>query len=551
MSENSFLAVIEESIHKHGELPALTDYKGKTFYYKDFAEEIDKLHVIFNLAGIKKGDKIALCGRNSSRWAISFFAVLSYGGVVVSILHEFDKASIEHILNHSDSVMFFTDQAIWNNLKKENTPQLKTVLSLDNFDVLYTSQSKVRDLKENFQDSYNANKTNRFDYKQLTFRRDKPEELAVINYTSGTTSSPKGVMLPYRSLWSNTRFANDNLDFINAGDSIVCILPMAHAYGLTFEVLNSISMGMHIHFLNKVPSPKIIIEAFAEAKPKLVLAVPLILEKIIIKNVFTKISKEPIRTLVKIPGFNQIIHRKIRNKLIQIFGGELVEVVIGGAALNQEVEKFLKKIEFPYTVGYGMTECGPLISYSFWKDFKQKSVGRRVDRMEVKIDSDDQKRTVGEILVKGDNLMLGYYKNPEATKEIFTKDGWMKTGDLGIIDDDNSIYIKGRNKNMILGASGQNIFPEEIEDKINNYTFVSESLVIDENGKLVALIYPDSEVMTSLEVNKDGYTSFFNEVIKDLNNKLPSYSKISTFRIQEEEFEKTPKRSIKRFKYQK
>ncbi len=551
MSENSFLAVIEESIHKHGELPALTDYKGKTFYYKDFAEEIDKLHVIFNLAGIKKGDKIALCGRNSSRWAISFFAVLSYGGVVVSILHEFDKASIEHILNHSDSVMFFTDQAIWNNLKKENTPQLKTVLSLDNFDVLYTSQSKVRDLKENFQDSYNANKTNRFDYKQLTFRRDKPEELAVINYTSGTTSSPKGVMLPYRSLWSNTRFANDNLDFINAGDSIVCILPMAHAYGLTFEVLNSISMGMHIHFLNKVPSPKIIIEAFAEAKPKLVLAVPLILEKIIIKNVFTKISKEPIRTLVKIPGFNQIIHRKIKNKLIQIFGGELVEVVIGGAALNQEVEKFLKKIEFPYTVGYGMTECGPLISYSFWKDFKQKSVGRRVDRMEVKIDSDDQKRTVGEILVKGDNLMLGYYKNPEATKEIFTKDGWMKTGDLGIIDDDNSIYIKGRNKNMILGASGQNIFPEEIEDKINNYTFVSESLVIDENGKLVALIYPDSEVMTSLEVNKDGYTSFFNEVIKDLNNKLPSYSKISTFRIQEEEFEKTPKRSIKRFKYQK
>ena len=551
MSDHSFLSLIEESIHKNGELPALTDFQGKTFYYKDFAEEIDKLHEIFKAAGIKNGDKIALCGRNSSRWAISFFAILSYGGVVVSILHEFDKASIEHIVNHSDSVMFFVDQSIWSNFNKENTPKLKTVFSLDNYDLLYTSQSKVSDLKASFDDHYTKKYKDGFDYRNLSFRRDKPEELAILNYTSGTTSSPKGVMLPYRSLWSNTLFANDNLDFLEAGDNIVCILPMAHAYGLAFEILNSISMGLHIHFLNKVPSPKIIMEAFAQSKPKLVLAVPLIIEKIIVKNVFPKISKEPMRTLVKIPGFNQIIHRKIKDKLVQIFGGKLEEVVIGGAALNQEVEKFLKKIEFPYTVGYGMTECGPLISYAPWKDFKQKSVGRRVDRMDVKIDSEDPKKIVGEIMVKGTNVMLGYYKNTEATNQIFTKDGWMKTGDLGIIGDDNSIYIKGRNKNMILGPSGQNIFPEEIEDKINNYTFVAESLVIDDDGKLVALIYPDADVMKSLGVNENGYNSFFSEVIKDLNDKLPSYSKISTFKIQEEEFEKTPKKSIKRFRYQK
>ena len=386
----------------------------------------------------------------------------------------------------------------------------------------------------------------------VAFRKDKSEELAVINYTSGTTSSPKGVMIPYRSLWSNTKFANDNLTFIKPGDNIVCMLPMAHTYGLAFEILNSISMGCHIHFLGKTPSPRVLLDAFARIKPKLVLAVPLIIEKIVTRNVMPKLKQGAAKTLVNIPLLNSIVYKKVRKSLIEVFGSNLDEVVIGGAALNADVEKFLRKIKFPYTVGYGMTECGPLISYAYWSEFKERSCGKVVDRMEVKIDSEDPENVVGEILTRGANVMLGYYKNEAATKEVFTSDGWLKTGDLGVLDSENHVFIRGRNKNMILGPSGQNIYPEEIEDKLNNSPYILESLVIEENEKIVALIVPEVDELKSQGVNhKDEYQDFFAGVVKDINSNLAGYSRIASFRIQDEEFDKTPKRSIRRFKYQK
>lgn len=551
MNQNSFLGLIEKSIRNHWNLPAMTDFQGNTFYYKDFALEIDKLHEFFSSAGIQRGDKISICGKNSANWAIAFFATLSYGAVAVSILHEFDKGSVQYIVDHSDSKMFFVDESIWNETDETKIPKVDTVFSLDNFSLLKVTSKELKIFVTNAFSHFDAKYEKGFFVNDVAFRTDKPEELAVINYTSGTTSSPKGVMIPYRSLWSNTKFANDNLDFIHSGDNIVCMLPMAHTYGLAFEILNSISMGCHIHFLGKTPSPKVLLDAFARVKPKLVLAVPLIIEKIVTKNVFPKLKQGAAKTLIKIPVLNSIVYNKVRKSLIDVFGGNLVEVVIGGAALNADVEKFLRKIKFPYTVGYGMTECGPLISYAYWSEFKERSCGKVVDRMQVKIDSEDAENVVGEILTKGTNLMLGYYKNEEATKATFTDDGWLKTGDLGILDNDNFVFIKGRNKNMILGPSGQNIYPEEIEDKLNNSPYILESLALEENGKIVALIVPDVEALKAETILPEQYDSFFENEIKEINAKLANYSKIASFRIQSEEFEKTPKRSIKRFKYQK
>lgn len=550
MIQHSFLSLIEQSIRNNWQAPAMTDFEGKTFNYKDFAREIDQLHDYFRAAGIERGDKIAVCGRNSARWAIAFFATLSYGAVAVSILHEFDKESVQFIVDHSDSKMFFVDENIWRQIDDTTLPKLENVFSLDNFSQLKGSSDKVDAFIATAPAYFEKKYENGFFANDLSFRTDRPEELAVINYTSGTTSSPKGVMLPYRSLWSNTKFANDSLHFIQPGDNIVCMLPMAHTYGLSFEVLNSISMGCHIHFLGKTPSPKILLEAFTRVKPKLVLAVPLIIEKIVTRNVLPKLSRGTAAVLTRIPVFNKIVYNKVRKSMINSFGGKLVEVVIGGAALNGDVEKFLRKIKFPYTVGYGMTECGPLISYAFWTDYKMRSSGKVVERMQVKIDSADPENIVGEILTKGSNLMLGYYKNEEATKQTFTEDGWLKTGDLGTLDRDDFVFIRGRNKNMILGSSGQNIYPEDIEAKINVSPFVSESLAIEENHKIVALIVPDYEALQSEGIADDHLNDFFGKVVGDINSKLPAYSKIASFRIHTEEFEKTPKRSIKRFKYQ-
>ncbi|MDD3560126.1 MAG: AMP-binding protein [Petrimonas mucosa] len=550
MNQNSFLGLIEQSIRNHWDLPAMSDFQGKTFYYKDFAREIDKLHEFFKTAGVQRGDKIAICGKNSTHWAITFFATLSYGAVAVSILHEFERESVQYIVDHSDSKMFFVDESIWKTIDETKIPNTETVFSLDDFSLLKVTSKELKLFVANSFSYFDKKYEKGFFVNDIAFRTDKPEELAVINYTSGTTSSPKGVMLPYRSLWSNTKFANDNLGFIYPGDNIICMLPMAHAYGLAFEVLNAISLGCHIHFLGKTPSPKVLLEAFARTKPKLVLAVPLIIEKIVVKNVFPKLRQGAAKTLVKVPLLNIAVYRKVRKSLIDVFGGNLVEVVIGGAALNADVEKFLRRIKFPYTVGYGMTECGPLISYSFWKEFKERSCGKVVDRMEVRIDSEDPQQIVGEIQTRGMNVMLGYYKNEEATKATFTEDGWLKTGDLGILDKENVIYIRGRNKNMILGPSGQNIYPEEIEDKLNNSPYILESLATEENGKIVALIVPDTEVMNAEKITPEQYQALFEKEIKEINTKLPNYSKIASFRLRTEEFEKTPKRSIRRFKYQ-
>lgn len=551
MNQNSFLELIEQSVRNHWNLPAMTDFQGNTFYYRDFAREIDKSHEYFKLAGIQRGDKIAVCGKNSANWAIIFFATISYGAVAVSILHEFDKESIQYIVDHSDSKMFFVDESIWNEIDERKIPNVETVFSLDNLSLLKVTSKELKIFVTNAFTFFDKKYEKGFFVNDFALRTDRPEELAVINYTSGTTSSPKGVMIPFRSMWSNTKFANDNLDFIHSGDNIVCMLPMAHTYGLAFEILNSISMGCHIHFLGKTPSPKVLLDAFAKIKPKLVLAVPLIIEKIVTKNVFPKLKQGTAKTLIKIPLLSSIVYNKVRKSLIEVFGGNLVEVVIGGAALNADVEKFLRRIHFPYSVGYGMTECGPLISYSYWTEFKERSCGKVVDRMQVKIDSDDPQHIVGEILAKGANTMLGYYKNETASKMAFTEDGWLKTGDLGILDKDNFVFIKGRNKNMILGPSGQNVYPEEIEDKLNNSPYILESLVIEENKKNIALVFPDVEELKKENITPEQYQTLFEKEIKEINVKLPVYSKIASFRIQTEEFEKTPKRSIKRFMYQK
>lgn len=549
--KHTFLGLIEQSIRKNWTLPALTDYEGETIYYKDFALHIARLHAYFKAGGVQKGDKIAICGRNSSHWAIAFFGTLSYGAVAVSILHEFDKGSVEYIVDHSDAKVFFVDKALYQNLNPASMPKIETVSFLDDFSLEQSKSEELKSFFDNAASYFEKNFTKDFTANDIDFHKEEEDELAVLNYTSGTTSSPKGVMIPYRSLWSNTKFANDNLEFIHAGDNIVCMLPMAHTYGLAFEILNSLSMGCHVHFLSRTPSPKIIMETFAKIKPKLVLAVPLIIEKIVTRNVFTEIHKQPVKTLIRIPIVNILIRKKIRKKLINFFGGNLVEVAIGGAALNKEVEKFLRFINFPYTIGYGMTECSPLIAYDFWTEIKEQSCGRVVDRMEAKIDSSNPQTEVGEIFVRGTNVMLGYYKNEEATKEIMLPDGWMKTGDLGIIDKDGFLFIRGRNKNLILGASGQNIYPEDIENKLNNSPYIQESLAIEEDGKVVALIYADAEVMKQTEIDPKDYITFFEEEIKQINLTLPSYSKIKSFRIQEKEFDKTPKRSIKRFIYQK
>lgn len=550
MAQNSFLALIEQSIRNNWEHPALTELQGKTLYYKDFAREIDQLHEFFKVEGVKRGDKIALCGKNSANWAITFFATLSYGAVSVSILNEFDTNSVQFIVDHSDTKILFADESIWNNIDEASLPKLNTVFSLDNFSLLKSDSDELKQFVDTSSDYFAKKYEKGFFVNDVSFRLDKPEELAVINYTSGTTSSPKGVMIPYRSLWSNTKYANENVNFVHPGDNVLCMLPMAHTYGLAFEILNTISLGANICFLGKTPTPRVLQDAFAETKPKLVLAVPLILEKIVNKVVLPKLKVGTAATLVKIPLLNKIVYNKVRKSMIDFFGGDLVEVVIGGAALNSDVENFLKKIKFPFTVGYGMTECGPLISYVYWSEYRKRSSGQVVDRMQAKIDSEDQQSIVGEILVKGTNLMLGYYKNEEATKETFTEDGWLKTGDLGTIDEDNFIYIKGRNKNMILGPSGQNIYPEDIEERLNSSPYIHESLAIDENQRIVALIVPDTDTLKEEGVGEDKWDELFNKVITDINKTLPTYSKIASFRMQEE-FEKTPKRSIRRFKYQK
>ena len=548
--ENRFLGLIETSIKNHWDLPAFSDYEGHTYHYKDVARRIEKFHIILEHAGIKKGDKVALVGRNSSNWAICFFGILAYGAVAVPILHDFKPDNIHHIVNHSESKAVLAANSNWENMNDAKMPDVKLFMMLDNFSVIKSKNKETFTVRERINEYFGKKYPRSFTSADVKYHVEKPEELAVLNYTSGTTSFSKGVMIPYRSLWSNTQYAYDNIPFIHAGDNFVCMLPMAHMYGLAFEILNGINKGCHIHFLTRTPSPRIIAESFMNIKPTLILAVPLIIEKLIKSKVFPELEKPLTRFLLKVPFIEKKLLEIVAAKLTASFGGNFKQIVIGGAGLNKDVENFLRSINFPYTVGYGMTECGPLIAYEQWDTYKAGSCGRVVDRMEAKIDSEDPVNAVGEILVRGTNVMLGYYKNPEATKSCFTKDGWLRTGDLGTIDEDGFIFIKGRSKTMILGPSGQNIYPEEIEQQLNNMAYVAESLIVSQNGKLVALIYPDWEQVDKQGIDHNKIEILMQENIKDLNELLPGYSKISGIKMYQEEFEKTPKRSIKRYLYQ-
>lgn len=548
--EKSFIAFVEESIKKHWDLDALTDYKGATLQYKDVARKIEKLHILLAESGIKPGDKVAVCGRNSSHWGVAFLAILTYGAVAVPILHEFKADNIHNIVNHSEARLLFVGDVVWESLNEAEMPLLEGIILMTDFTLLVCRSKQLEYAREHLNELFGKKFPRNFRREHVSYRRDNPEELAVINYTSGTTSFSKGVMLPYRSLWANTQFAFDVLT-LKPGDRIVSMLPMAHMYGLAFEFLYEVACGCHVFFLTRMPSPKIIFQAFADVKPHIVIAVPLIIEKIIKKNVLPKLETLKMKVLLKVPIINDKIKAAVREQMIQGFGGNFYEVIIGGAAFNQEVEKLLKSIDFPYTVGYGMTECGPIICYEDWKRFKPGSCGKAAPRMEVRIDSPDPQNIVGEILTRGDNVMLGYYKNPEATAHILDADGWLHTGDLGVMDEEGNVTIKGRSKNMLLGPSGQNIYPEEIEEKLNNLPFVAECIVIQQNdNKLVALIYPDFEDAYSQGMSDSDIEAAMEENRTTLNAELPAYSQISRIKIYPEEFEKTPKKSIKRFLYQ-
>ena len=548
--DKSFIAFIEESIKKNWDLDALTDYKGATLQYKDVARKIEKLHIIFEESGIQKGDKIAVCGRNSSHWGVTFLATVTYGAVIVPILHEFKADNVHNIVNHSEAKLLFVGDIVWENLNENAMPNLEGIILMNDFTLLVSRSEKLNYAREHLNELFGKKFPRNFRREHVSYFKESPDELAVLNYTSGTTSYSKGVMLPYRALWSNIQFAFDVLK-LNPGNKLVSMLPMAHMYGLAFEFLYEFSAGCHIYFLTRMPSPKIILQAFAEVKPQLVIAVPLIIEKIIKKNVLPKLETPTMKLLLKVPIVSDKIKATVREQIMNAFGGNFYEIVVGGAAFNQEVEQFLRSINFPYTVGYGMTECAPIICYEDWKRFKQASCGKPVPRMEVKILSPDPQNIVGEIVCKGDNVMLGYYKNPEATAEVLDKDGWLHTGDLGVMDAEGNITIKGRSKNMLLGPSGQNIYPEEIEDKLNNMPYVSESIIIQQaDGKLAALIYPDFDDAFAHGLDEKAIEKAMEENRVQLNTELPAYSQIARYKIYHEEFEKTPKKSIKRFLYQ-
>ncbi len=546
--DKSFNAYIENSIRENWELTALSDFKGVSYNYKDIARKIEKMHILMEAAGVKKGDKIAICGRNSSHWAVAFFATLTYGAVVVPILHEFKPDNIHHIVNHSESKLLFVGDVVYENIDKSKMPGLTGIILINDFSVLHSQSKKLIDAREHLNQYFGDKYPERFRREDVSYHKDSPDELALINYTSGSTGFSKGVMLPYRSLWTNLKFCYDNMTYINPGDQVVSMLPMAHMYGLMVELCNCFAKGCHIHFLTRIPSPKIILDAFAEVKPRAVISVPLIIEKIVRGKVFPLLEKTLMQLMMKIPFLNTQLQQQIRAKLEEAFGGNMQEIIIGGAALNHEIELFLHKIGFPFTIGYGMTECAPLISYSPWQKARLGSCGKVINRTEARIDSADPQNIVGELHVKGDSVMLGYYKNQEATDAVL-KDGWLNTGDLAVLDKDNYIYLKGRSKSMILGPSGQNIYPEEIEARINNLPYVNESIVIEQNGKLVALIYPDFE-----NAEKQGLASSIEELMEEnriaVNKSLPGYSQITKIKLFYEEFEKTPKRSIKRYLYQ-
>ena len=547
--EHQFIDYIEQSIIKNWDKDSLTDYKGITLQYKDVARKIAKFHIVLESAGIQPGDKIAVCGRNSAHWAVTFLATITYGAVIVPILHEFKADNIHNIVNHSEAKLLFVGDQAWENLNEDAMPLLEGIASLTDFSSLVSRNEKLTYAFEHRNAIYGQRYPKNFRPEHICYRKDRPEELAIINYTSGTTGYSKGVMLPYRSIWSNVAYCFEMLP-VKPGDHIVSMLPMGHVFGMVYDFLYGFSAGAHIYFLTRMPSPKIISQSFSEIKPRVISCVPLIVEKIIKKDILPKVDSKIGKLLLKVPIVNDKIKSLARQAAMEIFGGNFDEIIIGGAPFNAEVEAFLKTIGFPYTIAYGMTECGPIICSSRWDTLKLASCGKATTRMEVRIDSPDPKTHAGEIVCRGANMMLGYYKNPEATAQIIDVNGWLHTGDLGVMDEEGYVTVRGRSKNMLLTSSGQNIYPEEIESKLNNMPYVAESLIVLQHDKLVALIYPDfddafahglqqNDIQKAMEVNR-----------VELNQQLPNYCQISKIKIHFEEFEKTAKKSIKRFMYQ-
>ena len=546
----SFNSYVEKSVIDNWEKDALTDYKGATLQYHDVARVIEKLHIVFEHSGIEKGDKIALCGRNSSHWGVTFLATLTYGAVVVPILHEFTPDQVYNIVNHSGAKLLFVGDVVASTINPDEMPALEAIVNLPDFSLMLSRSERITYAREHLNQLFGEKYPKYFRKEHVRYHQNDPEELAVINYTSGTTGFSKGVMIPYRALLGNLDFALTQLGkHVKSGTNMVSILPMAHTYGLAFEFIFPFCNGMHLYFLTRLPSPSLIAQAYAEIQPSLVIAVPMIVEKIIRKKVFPKIQNNRMRLLLNMPVVNKKVKQMICEQVYNAFGGKAYEIIIGGAALNQEVEDFLKSIDFPFTVGYGTTECAPLISYRDYREFVPKSCGRAINNMEAKVDSPDPRNVPGEILVRGMNVMLGYYKNEEATREVIDSEGWYHTGDLGLIDADGNIFIKGRSKNMLLSANGQNIYPEEIEDKLNSMAMVSESIIVQKDDHLVALVYPDMDEAENLGFTDEDLENIMEQNRQNLNAQLPVFSKISAVRIRKEEFEKTPKKSIKRYLY--
>ena len=541
--------IIENAVRKYWEELALTDFNGISLQYRDIARKVAKLHLLFEQAGIVEGDKIALCGKNSTQWSVAFIAALTYGAVPVPILHEFKPDSVHHILNHSDSRILFTDVHIFEHLDVDKTPQIDGVFDISDYSLLFSKQESINYARAHLNELFGKRYPERFTREDVIYKKPDMEQLAIINYTSGSTGLSKGVMIPYRAISSNIDFALTKLSFLGPGDKTICMLPLAHMLGLSIELLHPLSKGCHVFFLTRIPSPKIIMDAFASTRPRLIVTVPLILEKIIKTKVFPLLEKPYMKLLLTVPFVNDRLLGKIKERLTETFGGQLFEIIIGGAALNADVERFLRRIGFPYTVGYGMTECAPLISYAGHEINRPGACGLPVSNIEIKVDSPDPENIAGELLVRGSNVMLGYYKNPQETADAL-RDGWLHTGDICNVDSDGFIYIRGRNKILILGPSGQNIYPEEIEQQLNNMPYVNESLIVDRQQHLVALIHPDYETAAQQGIEAGKLPDIMKENIVLLNKDLPAYSQIADFEIMEQEFEKTPKRSIRRFLYE-
>lgn len=547
---DSFNLYMQDAIRDNWELLALTDFNGISLQYRTIGRKIAKLHILYEHAGIKKGDRIALCGKNSAQWAVAFISIMAYGAVAVPILPDFHPDNIHHLVDHCQAKLFFCDGEIWDKLNASKMPRIEAAILIHDFTPVVCRNKDIDIARNHLNELFGKKYPDRFGKEDVVFHVDTPDELAIINYTSGSTGFSKGVMIPYRALWSNLQFCFDHIPFLKPGDGVVCMLPLAHMYGMLIDLIHCLGHGCHLYFLTRLPSPSIILKAFAEVQPRLIVAVPLILEKIVRNKVFPVLDKPMMRLLMRVPFLDEKLYARINENIIQAFGGKLEELIIGGAPLNKDVEAFLKKIKFPLTVGYGMTECAPLISYAPHTEHRSGSCGKIVDHMEARIDSPDPANVPGVLYVKGTNVMLGYYNNDEATQACM-RDGWLNTGDICTMDGDGFLYIRGRNKSMILGASGQNIYPEEIEQVLNSLPYVAESLIVTrDGGQLVALVYADSDSIDKDHLSETDLADVMAQNLKQLNSDIPSYARVSRIELMPKEFEKTPKRSIKRYLYQ-